>query len=166
MKKTLKLTRLSLMLALCILLNFIESFFPISSAFPGVKAGLSNIPVMFMLIFVSFPNALTLVLLKGLFVLLSRGVSAGLLSLAGGFLSITVMWGLKKLFKDKLSFTTLSVSGAVCHNAAQLFITSLMWKTLAVWSISPILIVSGVVFGVINALLLKTAVPYLEKIKS
>ncbi len=165
MKKTAKITRLSLMFALSLLLNLVESLIPLSSAFPGVKAGLSNIPVMFLLIFISFPHALTLALLKGVFVLFSRGMSAGILSLTGGVFSILVMWILKTFFKNKISYTALSVSGAVCHNIAQLLATSLIWKTFAVWSISPILIVSGVVFGIVNAILLKTALPYLQKIK-
>lgn len=165
MKNTVKISRLALMFALSLLLNFVESLIPLSLAFPGIKAGLSNIPVMFLLTAVSFPSALTLALLKGVFVLFTRGAVAGALSLTGGVFSIIVMWILKTLFKDKLSYASLSISGAVCHNAAQLLTAFLIWKTLTVWSISPILIVSGVVFGIINATLLKITLPALSKIK-
>lgn len=51
---------------------------------PGVKPGLANIVVMYALFFLGRGQALTLVLLKSFFAMLTRGPSAGALSLAGG----------------------------------------------------------------------------------
>ncbi len=164
MKKHNKLTRTALLFALCIVLNFAESWIILLPAFPGVKAGLSNIPVMFALFCAGFPTALGLAVAKGIFTLAVRGVSAGILSLAGGTLSVIVMWVLRKIFERNMSMGTLSISGAVIHNLAQLLAISFLWKTLAVWSMSPILIISGIVFGALNALLLKFTLPHLSKI--
>ena len=111
-----------------------------------------------------FPTALGLSVAKGVFALASRGVSAGLLSLTGGVLSTLIMYILKRVFKKKISLTLISVFGAIVHNAGQLLAASLLWRTLAVWSISPILIISGIVFGTVNALLVKLTLPYLSRL--
>ena len=162
MKKN-SLTRTALLFALSIVLSFLESLVVVLPLFPGVKLGLSNVPVMFSLFSISFPLALSLAVAKGIFSLITRGVTAGLLSLFGGVLSVLVMCVLKKLFKDKISLVTTSISGAVTHNTAQLIIVYFLWKTSAVFSLLPILIVSGVVFGSVNAVLLKITLPYLNK---
>ncbi len=164
MKRSLSLTRGAMLFALCIVLNFIEGLAVIAPSFPGVKAGLSNIPVMFALFSLGLPDAISLAVAKGIFSLITRGVSAGILSLSGGVFSILIMCLIKKLFKNRVSLTVLSISGAVTHNIAQISAVSLLWKSMSVFSLSPVLIVSGVVFGTVNALLLKFTLPYLKKI--
>ena len=166
MKKHYNLTRTALLFALCIVLSVAESLLiPLSAASaPGIKVGLSNVPVMFALFCMGFPTALGLSVAKGVFALASRGVSAGLLSLTGGVLSTLIMYILKRVFKKKISLTLISVFGAIVHNAGQLLAASLLWRTLAVWSISPILIISGIVFGTVNALLVKLTLPYLSRL--
>ncbi len=164
MKNSSHVTRCALLFALCAVLNFAESGVVLIPAFPGVKAGLANVPIMFALFSLGFPTSITLAVAKGIFSLVTRGASAGILSLAGGVLSLFVMYILHKALKDKISTAVVSILGAVTHNLAQLGAISLLWGSKAVWSMSPILIVSGVVFGTVNALLLKVALPYLSKI--
>lgn len=163
MKKTSRIARLSLIFALSLILNLLESFITVFITFPGVKLGLSNLPVMFCLICESFSSSVTLAAVKALFVFLTRGFSAGVLSLAGGVLSVLSMALLLKLSKSKISLTTVSVTGGVVHNAAQLAVCALLWGTASVFSLSPILIVSGVVFGAVNAVLLKYTLPHLKR---
>jgi heptaprenyl diphosphate synthase len=118
---------------------------------------------MFSLFSISLPFALSLAIAKGLFSFITRGIVAGILSFFGGVVSIIVMYVLKRLFGDKISLAITSISGAVSHNAAQLVAVSILWKSPFVFSLLPILIVSGVVFGAVNAILLKTVLPYLKK---
>lgn len=164
MKKTYSVTRLALIFALCIILNFLESAYLIFPSFPGVKLGLSNIPVMFSLICLGAPSALSVSFAKSLFVLITRGVSAGILSITGGLLSIGVMWCILKLTKKTASLSATGISGALAHNIGQLCASALLWKSTSVFTLFPILAVSACIFGVLNALLLHTVMPYLNKI--
>ena len=58
---------------------------------PAIKLGLSNVVVMYALLFLRTRTALLLVVLKALFAFLTRGATAGFLSLCGGGLSLVVM---------------------------------------------------------------------------
>jgi Heptaprenyl diphosphate synthase component I. len=118
---------------------------------------------MYSLFFLTKRDALLLVLLKGLFVLATRGVTAGFLSFCGGVLSITVLLILLFLFKNKLSYLLLSISGAVFHNIGQYFAIYVIYR---IWLVPylPVLILSGIVAGFVTSVLLKTVLPVLQKL--
>ena len=87
-EKAKNVARLGMLFALAIALSFCESCLtPLLGLMPAMKLGLSNIVVMYALLYLSKRQALALVLLKALFALLTRGVSAGFLSLCGGLVS-------------------------------------------------------------------------------
>ena len=91
--KTRQVALSGLLFALAMALSFMESAItPLLGLIPGVKIGLANIVVMYALFFMGFPQALTLTVLKAFFVGLTRGATAGLLSLSGGLVSVLVMW--------------------------------------------------------------------------
>ena len=76
---------LGMLFALSMALSFLESMLtPFFGLMPAMKLGLSNIVVMYAVLFLNRRSALYLVLLKALFALLTRGVTAGFLSLCGG----------------------------------------------------------------------------------
>ena len=77
-----------MLFALAIALSFLESAItPLLGLMPAMKLGLSNLVVMYALLFLNTRTAAELVLLKALFALLTRGPTAGFLSLCGGVLS-------------------------------------------------------------------------------
>ena len=77
-----------MLFALAIALSYLESLVsPLLGLMPAIKLGLSNIVVMYALLFLRTRTALLLVLLKALFAFLTRGATAGFLSLCGGALS-------------------------------------------------------------------------------
>ncbi len=164
MKKNLHLAQTSLLFALCIVLNFAESTLIPLSVYPGIKIGLSNLPVMFSLLCLTPSVTLSLVVSKSVFAFITRGVSAGLLSFFGGIMSVSVMYIIKKCFKGNVSLVCTSVFGAVFHNIGQLIGVAFLWGSFGVFSLSPILLISGIVFGILNALLVKYTLPYFEKI--
>jgi heptaprenyl diphosphate synthase len=87
-----------MLFALAIALSFLESAItPLLGLMPAMKLGLSNLVVMYALLFLNTRTAAELVLLKALFALLTRGPIAGFLSLCGGVLSFLVLWGLLHL---------------------------------------------------------------------
>ena len=82
---------LGMLFALSMALSFLESMLtPFFGLMPAMKLGLSNIVVMYAVLFLNRRSALYLMLLKALFALLTRGVTAGFLSLCGGALSLAV----------------------------------------------------------------------------
>lgn len=73
-----------MLFALAIALSYLESLVsPLLGLMPAIKLGLSNIVVMYALLFLRTRTALLLVVLKALFAFLTRGATAGFLSLCG-----------------------------------------------------------------------------------
>ena len=111
---------LGMLFALSMALSFLESMLtPFFGLMPAMKLGLSNIVVMYAVLFLNRRSALYLVLLKALFALLTRGVTAGFLSLCGGALSLAVFCLLLAL-PFTITGYIFSVSGALAHNCGQL----------------------------------------------
>ena len=111
---------LGMLFALSMALSFLESMLtPFFGLMPAMKLGLSNIVVMYAVLFLNHRSALYLVLLKALFALLTRGVTAGFLSLCGGALSLAVFCLLLAL-PFTITGYIFSVSGALAHNCGQL----------------------------------------------
>ena len=93
-----------LLAALALSFSFLEGLIPpIPVLPPGAKLGLSNIVVLYAAGSLGLPAALFLACLKGGFALLTRGVTAGLLSISGGVLSALVMWLLLQKTRASLS---------------------------------------------------------------
>lgn len=161
-----KITRLGLLAAVAVALSFLESLIPpVPGLPPGVRLGLSNIAVMFGLEALGKKQALGLAVCKSGFALLTRGATAGFLSLAGGFCSLAVMSLLTLQGGDVSGRKMVSVCGGVSHNLGQLL--------AAYWLLNgnfyliyylPVLVISGVVMGWVNAVLLKTVLPPLKKL--
>lgn len=163
MKNTKRLTLTALLCAVALLLSFIEGMFVFIPQFPGVKVGLSNIAVMFAVFCLNRKTAFSLSILKSLFSLLTRGAMAGLLSLSGGVASVTVMILLSKCFKGT-SVASISVFAALTHNIAQFGVISLVYAPISMLPYLPLLIVSGIVFGVVNAVFLHGIRPALLRL--
>ena len=149
--------------ALAVVLSLLENLLPpIPGMPPGAKLGLSNIVSMYAAGCVGFFPAMTVALAKGLFAFLTRGVTAGLMSTAGGLFSTLIVWLLLK----KLHFGLLgaSAAGALTHNAAQLMIACLLTSS-AVLYYAPILVLLGTASGILTGLVLGVLLPPLEKLQ-
>lgn len=163
--QTKRVATLGMMFALMSVLSFLEgTLVPLLGLPPGVKLGLANIVVMYALFFLGGKSAITLAVLKGMFSFLTRGVTAGVLSLTGGILSVLFMLLLKKHWYGVTNFI-LSVCGAVMHNCGQLLAIRLflMQSTYTIYYL-PILLISGLVMGGITSVTLNTLLPALEKL--
>jgi heptaprenyl diphosphate synthase len=151
-----EITALSLMLAMIIVLSAIEQMFaPLPM---NMRFGLSNVVTMYALFFMGRRSALTLAVLKSLFVLLMRGPIAGALSLGGGIFSLCVIM-LLAYVRRSASYFMLSVSGAISHNVAQIAVASWLVSTNLVPVYLPILTVMGVLAGSLTAALLRVVMP-------
>lgn len=149
---------LGLLGALALALSFLEWLLPpLPMTPPGFKLGLSNLVCMFAADALGLPAALFLALLKGSFALLTRGVSAGLLSLSGAVLSTLVCF---LLMCKKLSLRWVGISGAVAHNAAQLGCAWLLTSRAVLWY-APMLTLLSLFSGLLTGTLLQLLLPLL-----
>ena len=162
--KTQKIALLGILGAQALALSFIENLLPAMPFLPpGVKLGLSNIVTMFTAGTMGFLPALAVTLIKSLFVLLTRGVSAFFMSFGGGLFSTVAMCLMIKFVKDKSGFVGVAVVSAVCHNIGQLAVSIVVTRTTAFIYYAPVLLLSGVVMGIITGIILKAVMPLLMK---
>lgn len=165
LQKTKALVLTSLLFAIALVLAVVEnSLPPLPFAVPGVKLGLSNIAVMYALFFLHKRQAFAIAVLKALFVAITRGFIAGLLSFSGGILSLIVMSLLLWVFKEKISYFILSVFGAVFHNIGQFVVISFIYTSVYLWVYLPVLLVSGVFAGIATSALLKLILPAFKRL--
>lgn len=152
--------------ALALALSFTESLIMPQAAFlpPGAKPGLSNIITMFAVSSVSFSAGLYIVLIKSVFALVTRGVTAFLMSLCGGLLSFGVMLLLLKV--KSVGFVGIGVASACAHNLGQLAVSVVLTGTDAILNYAPFLILFSVVTGLVTGSVLKTVMPKLDRIKN
>ena len=158
MKNTKKLATLSVIVALAMVLSFLESRIPAFVAIPGIKVGLANIAVIFTVYKLGAREGVLISIIRVLLVSILFGSTVSLwYSLAGAILSLIVTILLKKY--TKLAVVTVSVAGGVSHNIAQIGVACLLLETNILVYYLPFLLLSGTVagiaVGVASALLIK-----------
>lgn len=162
--RTKKLARTGLLFALCCALSAAESMLGGWVGLPpGVKPGLANVAVMYTLFFVGWRSAAALVVLKALFGALTRGLTAGFLSLCGGGLSFALLCLLLAVGHGRISWTMLSAAGALAHNVGQLGGMALQLGSGAVLYYLPVLVLAGIGCGVLSAVALRGVAAALQK---
>ncbi len=160
-----KIALLSMLAALTVALSFAESLIPpLPLLPPGFKIGVANIAVMYALFCLGVKAALALSIVKSSFMLVTSGGYAFALSLCGSALSVLAMFVLLKVFREKMSYTALSVTGALFHNAAQVFMVCIITSSKAALYYSPVLIFMAVVCGSATAGLTAAAMPLIKKL--
>ncbi len=145
--KTKKISLYALLIALALILSYLESLVPMSFAVPGIKLGLPNIVIVFALYKLDFKAALCVSFIRVLLAsLLFGNVMVMIYSLVGAALSLCIMWLLKK--SGKFSSVGVSVAGALGHNAGQVLTAMLLLETGGLIYYLPALCISGAVAGV------------------
>ena len=146
--KTRKIATLALAIALAMILSFVESQIPAFVAIPGVKVGLANIAVVFVLYKLGWKEAVLISLVRVFMVSVLFGTAVSLFySVAGAVLSLTGMVLLKRT--GLFSTVAVSVTGGVLHNVGQILMACLLLETHVIVYYLPFLILSGVIAGVV-----------------
>lgn len=148
-KKCADIALCGILLALSAGISAAESLIPLPL---GVKPGFSNLPVMYSMYRQGAKYGLAICIMKSVFVLMTRGFTAFVMSITGGVLSYLAMLFLYKKLGTPLML--MSVTGALIHNFGQLCAASLMMHT-AVFSYAPVMIVSGAIAGTATGILIK-----------
>lgn len=151
-EKTRRVALTGLLIALALILSYLESLVPLSFAMPGVKLGLPNIAVVFALYRLRTRTAAAISLLRVALVALLFGSALSLAySAAGAVCAFAVMWLLKR--SGRFGCTGVSVAGAVAHNLAQVGAAAVLLRTAALAWYLPVLCLSGTAAGVCIGLL-------------
>jgi len=140
-----------MLLALMLVLGFVESQLPVAAGIPGIKLGLSNGVLIFAVYMLNVPTAY---LLMGLKVLLSGMLfgspSAMMYAFAGGVLSLTVMVLLSRV--KGVSPVVVSMVGGLSHNVGQVALAMVVLQTPKLLYYMAILMAVGLATGLATGL--------------
>lgn len=162
--KSNKVAYLGVFTALALILSFVESQIPPLMAIPGVKLGIPNIAILFILYKVGWKEAALVNVVRVLVVGLLFGSAVSMLySFSGALLSLIGMILLKK--SNLFSCVTVSVIGGILHNVGQIVMACFVTVTSELMYYLPVLIISGTVAGILIGLVAGMLLRRLEKFK-
>ncbi|MBQ7861185.1 MAG: Gx transporter family protein [Clostridia bacterium] len=156
---------LGMVTSVALVLAYLEAILPpVSTAVPGIKMGLPNLAIIFVLYRFGFKDAAVVSALRLFIVALLFGnVMTLAYSTAGAVLSLTLMGILKKT--DKFSTVGVSVTGAVMHNLGQILVAVFLFETVQLGYYMIILSVTGSIAGVLIGISAGILLRRTEKLK-
>lgn len=163
--RTKKIAYLGLMTAVALILSYVESLFPpLIAAVPGIKMGLPNIVIIFILYRFGFKEAAVVSAIRVFTVALLFGNMMSLAySVAGAALSLILMVLIKRT--GKFSAVGVSVVGGISHNLGQVLMAMLLLETAQIGYYMIVLTVSGTIAGVFIGLAGSAMLKHLKDIK-
>lgn len=159
-----KIAFLGLSVTLAMILSFVESQIPVFTTIPGMKVGLPNLVMVFLLYRAGWKEAVIVSLIRAfLAALLFGNLQSLIFSIAGAVLSLTGMILLKKT--GLFSPIAVSVTGGVLHNVGQIIAACLWTGTVQIAYYLPALLVSGVCAGIAIGLIAGFLLKRLENVR-
>ncbi len=159
-----EVSRLGMLTTLALILSYLESMIPIFVGIPGVKLGLANLVIVFMLYRMTVKEALMVSVMRILLAGFMFGNMMSILfSLVGSLFSIIIMC----LFKRMKGFSIIGVSiaGGCAHNIGQLCVSAFVVRTSRIIYYFPVLMISGILTGFLIGILLQAVLRYIPKLK-
>ena len=151
-------------IALSMILSYFESLIPPLVAVPGVKVGLPNIVMVFMLYKIGWKETAVVSILRVVLVGLLFGTPLLMIySLVGAALSLIGMIILKKT--NLFAPVTVSVVGGILHNVGQIATACFVMDTAEIAYYLPVLLITGTVAGIIIGYVAGLILKRLEKMK-
>lgn len=160
-----KIVRLSIFLALGIVLNIVESLIPIPLPVPGIRLGLANTMSLIVLYFYSPKEYIAIGFLRVFFVALLRtglGSYAFLISLSGWLISTLIT--LLIYYIHKSSIYGLSITSALFHQVGQIIMVMIIYQLPEMVNYLPVLLITGGVSGALVAFVTSRILKLLSRI--
>ena len=154
-----RVTLLGLLASLALLLSYVEFLLPpIFVSVPGIKVGLPNVIILYVLYCLDTKYAALVSFVRILLSAFMFGNAVSLAySVAGAVLSLLVMSLLKRT--NRFSTVGVSVAGGVTHNLGQILVAMVILDTSRIAYYLLLLMVtgtiSGIFIGLCGALLVK-----------
>lgn len=162
--KTKKVAFLGMCIALSMILSYFESLIPPLMAVPGVKVGLPNVVMVFMLYKIGAKETAIVSILRVILVGFLFGTPLSMIySLVGATLSLIGMIILKKT--NLFAPVTVSVVGGILHNVGQIATACFVMDTAEIAYYLPVLLITGTIAGVLIGLCAAMILKRLEKMK-
>lgn len=153
-----------IMIAIAMVLGFLERLIPMPIPVPGVKLGLANIVTVLVLYGFGTKEAFSIsvfrIILAGL---LFSGISGMMYSMAGGILSFLLMLTAKR--SGLFSIVGVSVIGGVFHNFGQLALAAVTVENAGLFFYLPYLVISGEITGLIIGIIVSHTLKHLKSLK-
>jgi heptaprenyl diphosphate synthase len=148
---TSQLTRFSMLLALGVILNYMElMLIPTAFIAPGVKLGLANAVGLIVLYLFKEKEYLIFGFLRVLLTALFTGFGFGfLIGFSGYVVSSMIVLAVVQL--KTLSIFGLSLVGAVSHGVGQIIMVTYLYQTPYMVNYLPLLIFTGMIAGLLVA---------------
>ena len=147
-----EITILGILLAIAILVGYIEVLFPLPIA--GMKLGLANAVVLIAMYKYSNVKALIISLLRvGVIGILFGNIYSLSFAYAGAISSYTIMVILKK--NKNISITFVSVIGAIFHILGQIIVAYAIIEHIVIFYYLPVLLIVGIITGYLVGVLTK-----------
>ena len=139
--------RYALLVALAMVLSWLESMISLPVSIPGVKVGLTNLVVIFALYRMSLWDAASISMIRVILVSMTFGNAYSLAySFAGAVLSLVFMTALKK--SEMFSILGVSIAGGIAHNMGQIFTAMVVLRTARLIWYLPALLIAGTLAGI------------------
>ncbi len=149
--KSKKTSLYGMLLALAMVLSYVEAIIPINIGVPGVKLGLPNIVTVIGLYSIGPVPTMIISALRILLVSFMFGNTMTLAySVSGFLLSFITMVILIKI--GGFQRTVVSITGGVMHNVGQLVAAVLLLHSEVLFYYLPVLMIAGVVAGTVIGL--------------
>lgn len=162
--RTKKLTLISMMLGLALIIFTVEAQIPPIAPMPGIKLGLANVINLMALYMLgrkeSFTILISRIVLSSIF---AGNITGFMYSLSGGivcFMFISVM----SLFFQENKMWIVSVFGAIGHNIGQIMIACFIMRTPQLIWYLPVLTISAVITGFFTGMVAQITLKQLRKI--
>ena len=151
MKNTNKLVRISLLLAIAFVVNYLESLVPLPIPLPGVKIGLANCIGLMVLYCFNSKDFIYFNILKVIMIALLRTGfgTAFFISAVGTLLSTCMTLLVYKL--TKASIYGLSIVGALFHSLGQVLMVMVLYNSIYMINYLPLLEIVSIISGCLTA---------------
>ena len=141
-----QITIMGMLVALAMVLGFVETLIPINLGIPGMKLGLANIVVVIALFLFDVKTAVVVSILRIILIAMTFGnMSMMFYSIAGASLSLLSMIAISKI--KSFSLISVSIVGGIMHNVGQIICAAFVVRTNGVFTYLPVLIIAGLVSG-------------------
>jgi heptaprenyl diphosphate synthase len=146
-----KLTRIAMLLALGVLLNYAEvMFLPTAFISPGVKLGIANTVGLIVLYEYDDQTYFFYGFMRVLMTSLFTGFGFNfLIAMSGWLLASSAVIGFRRL--NQLSIFGLSMISAVFHGVGQILMVAWLYQTIWMINYLPVLIITGLLAGLVVA---------------
>lgn len=164
MRKTQRMTTITMLIALSIIFHMVESMIPVPVPIPGFRLGLANIVGIIALYMFGAKTMLSINFMRVLLASLLRGILFGTgfwLSLCGvAISSLVCIWAYKK---SSMSIYGVSVIASVFHSIGQVIAVTLIYQQFFMQAILPLLTLLAIPTGILIAFIAQQVLRRIHK---